>query len=796
MDSSRDSEFDARLKRIEAALADLQRSFDALASDRTSGPARERAMEQPASYQRSGATPPPAAPPHRRQTTPPSINSSVASLLSSHDAEWWLSRVGIGFLVLGVLLLYGYAVDHGWITPPVRVLAGTVLGGLLFWFAGRVRSESKTAPNADLGFRELLLGGALAIWYVTAYAAGVWYQLLPIPAVRLILFLLAVLSTWIALQENREIFALAAVATGFATPFILPAPVNTLAELSLYTGAVAAIGLIIYLLRGWQSILWITFAAFWMIVAETANAQAIGPSRTLDSFDSVTQWTTSPAAGVEITIHPDSDGIHGRTMRLDFDFHGNSGYAIVHRSLNLPLPPNYQFSFAIKGEAPSNILEFKLIDSTGANVWLSSKIGFVFPRAWQIVKVNKQEIHFGWGQPRDYDLKRVAALELAITAGTGGKGSVWLDDLAITPLSGRVASSVIAPQVGPIPFMRVRSAAVGSVAMTILLLIAAVAFTRTPLLRRELLRTGSPRYTSPPATERSKEFVKAMDSLSAAIGGGKTAPDSVVVWALMLASAYLAITLFGAIWTRVPDEMWGASFLVLGLGALLYSQRASHQDAEISHAALTAGVLWTLIGIARVAPTPENIPACALVTALIFNFPSGKFAGPCTVTKVLVALVLWIIAAHELSLVDTGLDHYRWIFSDVLTLGAATFISLRLIANGPEQMQGRILGVATYLTGLIVLWSALDPLWAPLVTASYALLGATLLILSQRDKARPMLKYLGGVTMIIVVARLLFVDLASVETIWRILLFLVCGAVFLYTAYQMQSGRAGPSRSD
>ncbi len=32
--------------------------------------------------------------------------------------------------------------------------------------------------------------------------------------------------------------------------------------------------------------------------------------------------------------------------------------------------------------------------------------------------------------------------------------------------------------------------------------------------------------------------------------------------------------------------------------------------------------------------------------------------------------------------------------------------------------------------------------------------------------------------MFIVVGRLLLVDLSSVETIWRVLLFLVCGAVF------------------
>jgi uncharacterized membrane protein len=44
--------------------------------------------------------------------------------------------------------------------------------------------------------------------------------------------------------------------------------------------------------------------------------------------------------------------------------------------------------------------------------------------------------------------------------------------------------------------------------------------------------------------------------------------------------------------------------------------------------------------------------------------------------------------------------------------------------------------------------------------------------------------------MVIVVGRLLLVDLSTVEAIWRVLLFLACGAVFLYTGYRMQSGRA------
>jgi uncharacterized membrane protein len=60
------------------------------------------------------------------------------------------------------------------------------------------------------------------------------------------------------------------------------------------------------------------------------------------------------------------------------------------------------------------------------------------------------------------------------------------------------------------------------------------------------------------------------------------------------------------------------------------------------------------------------------------------------------------------------------------------------------------------------------------------------LVLSRREGGNPMLRQLGGATMLVVVARLLLVDLSSVETIWRVLLFLVIGALFLYTGQRLQ----------
>jgi hypothetical protein len=177
-----------------------------------------------------------------------------------------------------------------------------------------------------------------------------------------------------------------------------------------------------------------TGAAPVQTTAATTGQAGAANTIVVDTFDSVTQWTATPADGVEISVHPDSNGVHGKAMRVDFDFHGHGGYGVIHRAFNLALPPNYEISFAIKGNAPTNTLELKLIDATGENVWWSNNPNFVFPKDWKTITRKKRQISFAWGPTNDKDLKQFAAIELAITAGSGGKGSIWLDDLVVTPL--------------------------------------------------------------------------------------------------------------------------------------------------------------------------------------------------------------------------------------------------------------------------------------------------------------------------------------------------------------------------
>ncbi|MEP7325304.1 MAG: discoidin domain-containing protein [Gemmatimonadota bacterium] len=161
-------------------------------------------------------------------------------------------------------------------------------------------------------------------------------------------------------------------------------------------------------------------------------AQNAATVRVLDDFENPAAWSAVPSEGVKLTIRSDS-GHFRKALRLDFDFQGHGGYAVIHRALPIDLPDNYVLSFWIRGNAPVNNLEFKLIDSTGDNVWWRNQRGYRFQGGWRKVIIHKRQIEFAWGPAGVGDLGHAAAIEFAITAGTGGKGTIWLDDLRLEP---------------------------------------------------------------------------------------------------------------------------------------------------------------------------------------------------------------------------------------------------------------------------------------------------------------------------------------------------------------------------
>jgi hypothetical protein len=168
-----------------------------------------------------------------------------------------------------------------------------------------------------------------------------------------------------------------------------------------------------------------------IVIASTSlSAQVV-----LDDFTTTAAWTAHPSDGVQMALA----GEHG-TMRFDFDFRGHAGYAIARRTLDRDLPPNYQFTFRLRGDAPVENLELKLIDASGDNVWWMNRRDFVFPHDWTTIKTKKRQVSFAWGPLGGGEPHHVESMELVVTAGSGGKGSLQIDDLRLEPLPPTPAS--------------------------------------------------------------------------------------------------------------------------------------------------------------------------------------------------------------------------------------------------------------------------------------------------------------------------------------------------------------------
>lgn len=217
----------------------------------------------PSSPVQSASVPPPvssAAPVDEAVAPVPTVMPSTRRFDALRSSEFWLNKVGIGLLLLGVAFLFKYSVDQGWLTPAIRCVIGLLLGGGLLGLGLRM-------PVQRREFGHVLLGGSIATFYITGFAAFQWYSLISYPLV--LVFMSGVTGLAFALAVRRDAVALAVIGAlgGLGTPFVLNTGTGSVGGLMTYL-SVLLLGIgAIYLHRGWRS-LWATaFVGGWTVIA-------------------------------------------------------------------------------------------------------------------------------------------------------------------------------------------------------------------------------------------------------------------------------------------------------------------------------------------------------------------------------------------------------------------------------------------------------------------------------------------------------------------------------------------------
>jgi len=134
---------------------------------------------------------------------------------------------------------------------------------------------------------------------------------------------------------------------------------------------------------------------------------------------------------------------------MDFDFKGGGGFVVARRVVKHTMPEDYVLSLRLRGCGAVNDLELKLVDFTGQNVWRHVKKNLALPARWTKMKVTSREMEFAWGPAGGGVMMELGAIEIAIVAGTGGAGTVWIADLDIEDCGPTAAPKVEASSAQP-----------------------------------------------------------------------------------------------------------------------------------------------------------------------------------------------------------------------------------------------------------------------------------------------------------------------------------------------------------
>ena len=130
-------------------------------------------------------------------------------------ATTWLVRLGAIILVTGIGFFLKYSIDHGFIGPHARVLLSTFTG--IAMVAVGTRLLGKTYHLLGQG----LLGGGFAVLYFSCFASYSFYHLIgPLPAFALMALVTACAGLF-AVRFNSLLVAVLGILGGYSTPLLL-----------------------------------------------------------------------------------------------------------------------------------------------------------------------------------------------------------------------------------------------------------------------------------------------------------------------------------------------------------------------------------------------------------------------------------------------------------------------------------------------------------------------------------------------------------------------------------------------
>ncbi len=288
-----------RLRELEGSVADIRRGLDYLLalSQQTARPPdsaeQVQTSPEPVSDRQPTTQSPditgapaeaPSSPPQSYQTEQtfqpdqPAQKQPAEIFQKFLNSEFLINKLGIGLLLFGVVFLFKYSIDQGWITPLIRVACGLALGGTLLGFGLKLYSKKQH-------YSLVLLGGAMATFYISIFSAFQMYQLVSHATAFAAMCAVTILALALALRKSDMILSLIGTLGGLGTPFFLYNREGNIPGLITYTCALLFGTLGIYFFKRWRPLLVISVIGGWLVMMIAINAVSLGDNTTISN-----QW--------------------------------------------------------------------------------------------------------------------------------------------------------------------------------------------------------------------------------------------------------------------------------------------------------------------------------------------------------------------------------------------------------------------------------------------------------------------------------------------------------------------------
>lgn len=212
----------SRIERLESRVKELEKELSETAQDKTS-PDQQEAQ--------------------------PVQESKDSSWDALQLGEKWLNNIGIALLLIGIVFLFKYSIDQGWLIPEVRSAVGLIAGVLLLGIG--LRMDQSLNP-----FRQILMGGGIAAFYITGFATFQLFAFMPATIVWVFMISVTILSFSLSLQQDEAVLAVVGTLGALGTPFMLYSGDGEVVGLMFYFAMIIAPASVLYVRKEWQSLLW------------------------------------------------------------------------------------------------------------------------------------------------------------------------------------------------------------------------------------------------------------------------------------------------------------------------------------------------------------------------------------------------------------------------------------------------------------------------------------------------------------------------------------------------------------